>query len=433
LTVATYVLIHGRGDSASNFDLLGAELLKRGRDVVAVDLPIDDDSAGWAEYADTVVDAIGDRRNLVVVGHSLGGFTAPLVVTRVRADLLVLVQAMVPLPDETAGEWWSNTGHSEAVSERYVDGESAIELVLHDVPRDVAVAALAKTRDQSMTPMAQPWPLAAWPDVPTRFLLCRDDRFFPADFMRRVVRERLGIEPDEMDGGHFPHLSRPAELADRLEAYRSDVVDEHARRLAADDPTDWFERLYAAAAEGEAVVPWDRGAPHRLLVEWARGLKGDGRRALVVGSGLGEDAELVAGLGFDTTAFDISPTAIETTRRRFPQSRVRYLAADLLDPPADWHQAFELVVESLTVQSMPNPHRTQAIPRVASLVAPGGTLLVIATGRDEGPEPSGPPWPLTRTEIDAFATDGVEAVRIEELRDADDPGLFRWRAEFRRS
>jgi SAM-dependent methyltransferase len=407
LTVATYALIHGGSDSASSFDLFSAELRKRGHDVVAVDLPIEDESAGWSEYADTVVDAIGDRTDVVVVGHSLGGFTAPLVAARVRADLLVLVQAMVPTPGESGGDWWSNTGHPDAV---------------------------AKSRDQSMTPMRQPWPLAAWPDVPTRFLLCRDDHFFPPDFMRRVVRERLGIEPDEMDGGHAPFLSRPRELADRLEAYRQELVDEHARRLAADDPIGWFERLYAAAAVGEAVVPWDRGAPHRLLVEWVRatGLRGDGRRALVVGSGLGEDAELIARLGFDTTAFDISPTAIETTRERFPQSRVRYLTADLLDPPADWHQAFDLVVESLTVQSMPNPHRAQAIPRVASLLAPGGTLLVIATGRDEGPEPSGPPWPLTRTEIDAFATDGMEAVRVEALRDADDPGIFRWRAEFRR-
>lgn len=345
-----------------------------------------------------MVDAIGDRTDVVVVGHSLGGFTAPLVAARVRADLLVLVQAMVPTPGEIGSELWSTT-------------------------------------DQSMPPMRQPWPLAAWPDVPTRFLLCRDDRFFPADFMRRVVRERLGIEPDEMDGGHSPFLSRPRELADRLEAYPQELVDAHAQQLTADDPTGWFERLYAAAAVGEAVVPWDRGSPHGLLVEWVRatGLRGDGRRALVVGSGLGEDAELIASLGFDTTAFDISPTAIETTRARFPQSRVRYLTADLLDPPADWHRAFDLVVESLTVQSMPNPHRTQAIPRVASLVAPGGTLLVIATGREEGPEPGGPPWPLTRREIDSFGTDGVEAVRVEEIRDPADADIFRWRAEFRRS
>lgn len=201
--------------------------------------------------------------------------------------------------------------------------------------------------------------------------------------------------------------------------------------LAAGDPTGWFERLYAEAEDGTAVVPWDRGGPQRFLVAWAEehGLAGPGR-AMVVGSGLGDDAEFIAGFGYDTVAFDVSASAVAAARRRFPDSSVRYLAADLFDPPAEWHHAFDLVVESLTVQALPNSLRSGAIAQVGRLVAAGGRLLVIAAGRAAADEPQeGPPWPLTRAEIDSFAADGLEPVRIEELRS---PGALRWRAEFHR-
>lgn len=216
--------------------------------------------------------------------------------------------------------------------------------------------------------------------------------------------------------------------------------DEHARRLAAEslaagDPTGWFERLYAEAEQGEAVVPWDRGAPHRMLLEWARAheLEGGGRRALVVGCGPGHDAEYVAGLGFDTVAFDVAATAVHVARRHFRESQVRYLTADLLGPPAHWREAFDLVVESYTVQALPRPFRRRAITHVRQMVAPGGTLIVIAAARDEedGSE-EGPPWPLTRGEIDAFATGGLRPVRVEDLHDAENLSVRRWRAEFHR-
>lgn len=214
-------------------------------------------------------------------------------------------------------------------------------------------------------------------------------------------------------------------------------ADKGARRLAADalaaeDPTGWFEKLYAAADAGAAVVPWDREAPHPLIAGWTEATRvdGAGRSALVVGSGLGADAEHFARLGFDTTAFDVAPTAIETARRRFPDSRVRYLVADLLDPPAEWREAFDLVIESLTVQSLPDPPRADAIARVGGMVAPGGTLLVVATAREEGASASGPPWPLTRAEIDSFATADLQPIRVEDIRESDVPR--RWRAEFRR-
>lgn len=204
--------------------------------------------------------------------------------------------------------------------------------------------------------------------------------------------------------------------------------------LAVGNPTAWFERLYAAAERGGAVVPWDRGAPHPMLVEWTRqrALDGSARSALVVGSGLGEDAELIVSFGFEVVAFDISGSAIEAARRRFPDSTVRYLTADLLDPPARWRHAFDLVIEIFTVQALPAPYRDRAIRNVAGFVGAGGTLLVIAAARNEEDVVEGPPWPLVRSEVDAFAIGGLEAVDIEDLRLPDQPGARRWRATFRR-
>ncbi|RKN45430.1 class I SAM-dependent methyltransferase [Micromonospora endolithica] len=204
-----------------------------------------------------------------------------------------------------------------------------------------------------------------------------------------------------------------------------------AESLAAGDPTGWFDRLYAEAARGAAVVPWERTAPHGLLVDWTEGhrVTGAGRRAVVVGCGYGRDAEHVVGLGFATTAFDVSPTAVAAARQRHPGSAVDYRAADLFDLPAGWRHAFDLVVESMTVQALPPDLRPAAIAAVGGLVAPGGTLLVIAVGRDEGGVPAGPPWPLTRAEVDAFAAGGLRPVRVEGFQDAE--GVRRWRAEFR--
>jgi hypothetical protein len=204
--------------------------------------------------------------------------------------------------------------------------------------------------------------------------------------------------------------------------------------IAAGDPTGWFEQLYAAAAAGQTAVPWDRGAPSRYLTQWAaaRSVHGTGHSAVVVGCGLGDDAEFIAGLGFQTVAFDVSPTAIATARRRFPDSAVRYQTADLLNPPAAWHQAFDLVVESLTLQALPDPPRRDAIVRLGGLVAPGGTLIVIARAREPGQTVDGPPWALSRAEIDALTDGGLEPVKIEDLTDPQLPWPRRWRAEYRR-
>ncbi len=182
-------------------------------------------------------------------------------------------------------------------------------------------------------------------------------------------------------------------------------------------------------------MPWDRTTPNPLLVGWAqaRTPTGSGHRAIVVGCGLGADAEYVAGLGYHTVAFDVAATAIRVARERHPQTAVDYVVADLLAPPPPWLRAFDLVIEIITVQALPDPPRRTAIINVGRLVAPGGTLLVIAARRDQpDTEIKGPPWPLDRDEIDAFATDGLHPVRIEELTDPRPPTVSRWRAEFRR-
>ena len=219
----TFVPIHAGGDGAWSWHLLENEMRDRGHDMVAIDLPADDESAGLWDYADAVVEAVGDRTDLVVVAHSFGGFTAPLVCARVPVRTLVMVTAMIPAPGEPPADWWTNSGHAEARRELGRDDEDDLQTYYHDVPRDLAEEALRRARNHpSERAYYEPWPLDAWPDVPTRFLLCRDDRFFPAEWMRGVVRDRLGITPDEIDSGHCPMLSRPGELADRLVAYGSE-------------------------------------------------------------------------------------------------------------------------------------------------------------------------------------------------------------------
>jgi pimeloyl-ACP methyl ester carboxylesterase len=215
--VSTFALIHGAGDVGWYWHLVEAQLRERGHGVVAPDLPAGD-SLTLDDYADAVVEAVGARPDLVVVGQSFGAFTAPLVAARRPVSALVLVAGMVPAPGESPDEWWGNTGYAEAVRHRAADEDPYVAFY-HDVPRRLAEEAMSKERAHpSPAASAQPWPLEAWPDVPTSFVLCTQDHFFPADFLRRVVTDRLGMVPTEIAASHCVALSRPAELADVLAA-----------------------------------------------------------------------------------------------------------------------------------------------------------------------------------------------------------------------
>jgi SAM-dependent methyltransferase len=202
--------------------------------------------------------------------------------------------------------------------------------------------------------------------------------------------------------------------------------------IARGDAVGWFERLYAEAGRGEAVVPWADLAPNPHVVEWLEREAPAPGRALDVGSGLGDTAEDLARRGFEVVAFDVSATAIAEARRRFPASRVEHRVADLLRLPADFDGAFALVVECYTLQVLPESARPAAIAALRRALAPGGRLLVIARGREPG-EPAGEmPWPLTRAELESIATPGIALVSFEDFLDREDPPVRRFRAVFER-
>jgi pimeloyl-ACP methyl ester carboxylesterase len=232
--MAMFAFVHGGGDVGWYWHLVERELHGLGHQTVAPDLPCDDDTASLVDYADAVVDAIGDRRDLIVVGQSYGGFTAPLVADRLPVEMLVLVAAMIPAPGETPSAWWENTGHQQAVAKQsQIDGgltgsDDPYVAYYHDVPRALADEALSNERSESETAYNTPWPLETWPPVPTKFILCTEDRLFPAEFMRRVVAERLGIVPDEIAASHCVALGRPRELAGLLASYAGAPVSRTA-------------------------------------------------------------------------------------------------------------------------------------------------------------------------------------------------------------
>jgi pimeloyl-ACP methyl ester carboxylesterase len=224
--MAAFALIHGAGDVGWYWHLVEAELRNRGYDTVAPDLPCDDDTATLDDYARTVTDAVAGRRDLVIVSQSYGAFTATLVASQCAARLLVLVAGMIPAPGERPGEWWDNTHYREAVEEQArrdggrTGNDDPMITYYNGVSRPLAEEALRRgQRGESAAVWKAPWPLDRWPDVPTKFILCQDDRFFPAAFLRRVARERLGITPDEVPGCHCVALSHARELSDQLVCY----------------------------------------------------------------------------------------------------------------------------------------------------------------------------------------------------------------------
>ncbi len=215
---STFVLIHGGGDSASSWQLVADELHDRDQQVVAVDLPIEDPDATLDDLAAVVADAARGAGGLVVVAHSWGAFVAPLVCQLLPVELMVLVAAVVPTPGEAPTDFWSATGHAEASAHDLGDEDT----FFHDLPPDAVALGRRGGRTQTPGSGRAPWPVRAWPAVPTRFLLCREDRVLPAPWLRALVRDRLGIVPEEMAGGHCPMLGRPVELTERLLAYRAE-------------------------------------------------------------------------------------------------------------------------------------------------------------------------------------------------------------------
>lgn len=224
--MATFVLIHGAGDVGWYWHLTEAELQAGGHHTIAPDLPCDNGTASLDDYVATVTAAAAGRPDLVIVSQSYGAFTATLAASRLPARLLVLVAGMIPAPGETPGQWWANTGYQQAAEEQAkLDGgmtgnDDPLISYYNGVPRPLAEEALRRGgRGESSVVWDTPWPLDAWPGVPTRFIVCRDDRCFPASFLRRVAQERLGIVPDEVPGCHCAALSNPRELSDLLVSY----------------------------------------------------------------------------------------------------------------------------------------------------------------------------------------------------------------------
>jgi len=223
-----YVLLPGAGGDSWYWHLVAPRLRADGHQVLTPDLPAGDDAAGLDAYADTGVDAIGARAGVIVVAQSMAAFTAPMLCDRVDVRLLILVAPMIPAPGESPGAWWSSSGQTTARRQqdeaegRDPDAEfDVIATFMHDVPSQVVADAFARGEPrQSDTPFTEPWPLEAWPKVPTTVIAGRHDRLFPLAFMRRLALERLGVAADVIDTGHLPALSRPDELAHRLETHR---------------------------------------------------------------------------------------------------------------------------------------------------------------------------------------------------------------------
>lgn len=208
----------------------------------------------------------------------------------------------------------------------------------------------------------------------------------------------------------------PPSLPDRIQNLVQAALDRQ-------DPTGWFEPLYAAAQGDSGQIPWAKLTPHPQVQDWLDRQQPPqaGQRALVVGCGLGDDAEALQQLGYAVVAFDIAPTAIAWCQQRFPESAVTYCVGDLLNPNPDWLGAFDLVVECRNVQALPLSSRSQALTALAQTVAPQGTLLVVTRLRPTQEPPAGPPWPLSESELSQLGLEGLTEVGREVRQLADNP------------
>ncbi|WP_052366956.1 alpha/beta fold hydrolase [Paraoerskovia marina] len=214
----TILLIPGAGGDASVFSELAPELERRGYRAIPLDLPAQDESLGWTDQCDLAVEALDPADDVVVLALSMGAYVGALVCERRPVHVLVLLNPMIPLPGESAGEWWDAVGHERAREAAGLGPFDPVEGFFHDVPDAVRRRALAAApREPSARSFAEPWPATRWPGTRTVVVQGRDDRLFPPELQRRVARERLGLDVVEMPGGHLLPLSRPGLLADVLE------------------------------------------------------------------------------------------------------------------------------------------------------------------------------------------------------------------------
>jgi len=219
-----FVLVPGAGGDAHYWHLVAPLLRDAGHRVIAPDLPGPDEAAGLEEYADAIVAAAGDLDAIVLVAQSMGAFSAPIAAGRLDVERMILVAPMIPAPGDTPGTWWSSTGQGAASREAAIaegrDPDAPFdvrEAFFHDVPEPVVEDLFARgERPESGRAFEDTWPLAAWPDLPTRVIAGRHDRLFPLPFMQRIAHDRLGVDPEIVDSGHLPALSVPDQLARHL-------------------------------------------------------------------------------------------------------------------------------------------------------------------------------------------------------------------------
>ncbi|MEU4744104.1 alpha/beta fold hydrolase [Actinosynnema sp. NPDC023658] len=414
-------------------------------------------------FGDLAADAVGVLDALAVsranvVGLSMGGGIAQLVALdsadRVASLTLIATSPAepgtpgLPPPSPALQEHLANGG---TPAPDWTDRDAVVEHLVaaerpYAGPRPVDVAAarelagrvfdrarnIASSVNHFQAGGGEPWrDRLGTITAPTLVVHGDVDPLLPPGHAEALVREVPGARLLLLeDTGHeLPpgvwDVVVPALLAhtDRGKPGRDETMA-RIRGLGSVDAGTAFEQLYAAASRGEVDVPWHRDEPHQLILDRFQGVDGTGKRALVVGAGYGQDAGFLAGLGFDTTGFDISPTAVGAARERFPAAR--FVVADLLDPPSEWWGAFDVVVEVLIAQSLPAAVRPTGIAHVRRFVAPGGTLVLLASARDDDEPAAGPPWPLVRAEVESYADDDLRAVEVDRTG-------ARWWAEFRRA
>ncbi|QUQ66938.1 alpha/beta fold hydrolase [Kutzneria sp. CA-103260] len=369
----------------------------------------------------------GAIAQLIAVGHGDRVASLTLIATSpgqpgLPASTLPEVTEPLADPIERRVEAW----RAMAAQSVPFDDEAVRELVTQERAR--ARNPEATARNLHATKRIERW-YGRLPEItaPTIVLHGDEDRMFPIEHGQALAAAIPGAELRIVPqmGHELPArtwdavITAVADLATTDWDLRGDRLA--AQAIAAGQPTVWFDRLYAEGVRGEVKMPWNRQQPNPALVERLKGEDSQGKRGLVVGCGLGVDAGFLAGLGFATTAFDVSPTAVEIARERHPD--VDFHVADLFALPDKWLRAFDFVVEIFTVQALPESVRARASAAVAGLLAPGGTLFVVANGREEGTVADGPPWPLTRSQLDGFAVEGVTAVSVER-RDSQWIGEF---------